>query len=66
MLSSDSKEVVPSMGKEVEVCEVSATQVTERNFAWFKFSHNEDQKLAKKVGKKCENKGINERFDGWA
>ncbi len=29
MLSSDSKEVVSSMGKEVEVCEVSATQVDE-------------------------------------
>ncbi len=29
MLSSDSKEVVSSMGKEEEVCEVSATQVAE-------------------------------------
>ncbi len=33
MLSSDSKEVVSSMGKEVEVCEMSATQVAE--FATF-------------------------------
>ncbi len=29
MLSSDSKEVISLMGKEVEVCEVSATQVAE-------------------------------------
>ncbi len=29
MLSSDSKEVVSSLGKEVEVCEVSSTQVAE-------------------------------------
>ncbi len=29
MLSSDSKEVVSSMGKEAEVCEMSSTQVAE-------------------------------------